>query len=72
MSNLRSPFLLSHDQRVLLDIYVELYENLCEQLGQDADTEEFERMSYTEVRETIDELLKMQKKDVGTDDCYWY
>ena len=51
---------------------VELYVKLCESLGQDADTEEFERMNYKEVRETIDELLKMQKKDEGTDNVYWY
>jgi len=56
---------------------VELYIDLCEQLGQDADVEEFERMNYKEVKEAIDELIEMRReqkdKFEGKDDGrYWY
>ena len=51
---------------------VEKYIELCEQLGQDADAEEFERKSNIEAGKDIAQLINMQKKDVGSDNVYWY
>jgi hypothetical protein len=58
------------------DKQVSYYNNLCEELGQDAD-EDFDSLSIYEAGKVIAELKQMvqerkNKFEGKEDDCYWY
>ena len=52
---------------------VELYKKLCEELGQDADSD-FENLSDNDAGESISELIAIKEEldKAGIDDDFWY
>ena len=51
---------------------VELYNSLCEELGQEPD-EEFENLSYEDSYEAIQELIQIRDSlRTNDDEPYWY